>query len=485
MAIRPQLDIGVKYPDRMLIGGEWVASSSAGVFTVVDPATEEVLAQVARAEAVDVDRAVAAARRAFDEGPWPRLSHAERAGVLRRIGAGLRERADELGHLWTRQTGVLHKRASASPAGVAAQFDATADLAATFPFEETFPGSAGGTGRLVREPVGVVGAIVPWNGPLILAALKMAPALLAGCTMVLKASPEAPLELYVLAEVAEAAGVPPGVINLIVAERDASERLVVHPDVDKISFTGSTAAGRRIAALCGDRIARCTLELGGKSPAVILDDAQIDETAQTLFDASLRLSGQVCAALTRVIVSERLHDDLVDALGDRFRAARAGDPYDPESDLGPLAMERQRNRVESYISKGRDEGASLVAGGNRPDLAKGFYVEPTLFAKVDNSWTIAREEIFGPVLSVIPTSDEAESVRVANDTPFGLNASVFTADSARADAVARQIRSGTVAWNRFGVDFAGAFGGFKQSGIGREGGREGLLPYLETKTILI
>ncbi|HTK67443.1 MAG TPA: aldehyde dehydrogenase family protein, partial [Pseudonocardia sp.] len=252
------------------------------------------------------------------------------------------------------------------------------------------------------------------------------------------------------------------------------------------SFTGSTLAGRRIASLCGDRIARCTLELGGKSAAVILDDADLAKAAVTLARSECFLSGQVCSSLTRIIVTRGRHDELVEALAASFSQVRVGDPFDEQSQMGPLAAERQRDRVEGYIAKGVEEGGKLVTGGGRPKhLAKGWYVEPTVFANVDNSHTIAREEIFGPVLTVIPANDEADAVRIANDTIYGLNASVFTEDIDRALAVARQIRSGTVGHNAFRTDFGMAFGGFKQSGIGREGGTDGLLPYLETKTVIL
>ena len=474
--------VGISHPDRLFIGGEWVTPASGRTFGIVDPATEEQFAEVAEADATDINRAVEAAKSAFE--PWSRLSHHERAIMLQAVAENLGARADELGHLWTRQMGVLHKLTPPFASVSMYQFEAAAALAETFPFEEPFTAATGRPGRILREPVGVVGAIVPWNGPLLLASLKVAPALLAGCSLVLKASAEAPLELYVLAEAIEKAGIPPGVFNLVTADRTASERLVVHPDVDKISFTGSVPAGKRIAALCAERIARVTLELGGKSPAVVLEDADIESVADALHASSIRMSGQICASLTRVIAVDEVYDKLVQALEARFVKTRAGDPYDPASDLGPLANRAQLDRVESYIKIGVSEGARLVAGGGRPH-AKGYYVEPTLFADVDNNSTIAQEEIFGPVLSAIRAKDEAEAIRLANDTRFGLNASVFTEDEERAIRIARQIKSGTVSWNRYSVDFIGGFGGFKQSGIGREGGEEGLRAYLEAKTLLL
>jgi aldehyde dehydrogenase (NAD+) len=315
---------------------------------------------------------------------------------------------------------------------------------------------------------------------------KLAPALLAGCTVILKCSPEAPGDAYVVAEIAEAIGLPAGVLNVVTADREVSELLVRDARVDKITFTGSTAAGRRIASICGERIARCTLELGGKSAAVIMDDMDLNEAAATLARAECMLSGQVCSSLTRIIVTRTRHDELVDALAASFSQVRVGDPFDPATQMGPLVSGRQRDRVEGYIAKGKEEGATLVTGGGRPkDLSRGYYVEPTVFANVDNSSTIAQEEIFGPVLSVIPADDEEQLIALANDTIYGLNASVFTSDVDRARQVARRLRSGTVGHNAFRTDFGIAFGGFKQSGIGREGGIEGLLPFLETKTVIL
>jgi acyl-CoA reductase-like NAD-dependent aldehyde dehydrogenase len=381
---------------------------------------------------------------------------------------------------------VLHRIAGHAGLGAAATFAFYAGLADTFEWEREAQPSQPGFGLLVREPVGVVGAIIPWNGPISLISYKVAPALIAGCTVVLKSSPEAPGEGYLVAEVAEEIGLPPGVLNVVTADREVSEQLVRDPRVDKITFTGSTAAGRRIASICGERIARVTLELGGKSAAVVLDDADLDLTASRLAQAECMMTGQVCSSLTRIVVSRNRHDELVEALADRFSQVKVGNQFDPESQMGPLAVSRQRDRVLGYIDKGIAEGATLATGGGRPaHLERGWFVEPTVFGNVDNSSTIARDEIFGPVLSVIPAADEADAVAIANDTVYGLNASVFTADVDRAREVAGQLRSGTVGHNSFRTDFGIAFGGFKQSGIGREGGTEGLLPFLETKTVIL
>ena len=486
MALKDDITAPIRHADRFYIGGEWVAPSSGDTIDVIDSGTEEHFFSVAEARAPDMDAAVTAARKAFDEGPWPRMTHAQRAEYLRALGAGLAARAELIGQIWPRESGVLHRIAGHAGLGAAATFAFYAGLADTFEWEREAQPSQPGFGLLVREPVGVVGAIIPWNGPMSLISYKVAPALIAGCTVVLKSSPEAPGEGYLVAEVAEEIGLPPGVLNVVTADREVSEQLVRDPRVDKITFTGSTAAGRRIASICGERIARVTLELGGKSAAVVLDDADLDLTASRLAQAECMMTGQVCSSLTRIVVSRNRHDELVEALADRFSQVKVGNQFDPESQMGPLAVSRQRDRVLGYIDKGIAEGATLATGGGRPaHLERGWFVEPTVFGNVDNSSTIARDEIFGPVLSVIPAADEADAVAIANDTVYGLNASVFTADVDRAREVAGQLRSGTVGHNSFRTDFGIAFGGFKQSGIGREGGTEGLLPFLETKTVIL
>ena len=477
----------IRCPDRLFIGGEWVKPSSAGVFSIIAPATEDIYLHVAEADEADINRAVAAARNAFDHGPWPRLSHAERAGYLRAIADGLDERAGDVAQTWPNEMGILYSIAQSFAGSMGNIYRYYAGLADTFAFEETHRPTAGGEfGLLVREPVGVVAAIIPWNAPINLIANKLAPALIAGCTVIIKASPEAPSSAYIMAEIAEAAGLPAGVINVVTADRGASEVLVSHPGVDKVSFTGSTAAGRRIAAICGDRIARYTLELGGKSAAVILDDYDVEAAAASLVGPACLMSGQVCSSLTRVVVSRGRHDAMVEALSAQFGAVTVGDPFDAAMQIGPIAMRRQRDRIEQLIAAGEKEGAQLAVGGRRPaHLNRGFFIEPTVFGNVDNHSTLAREEIFGPVVSVIPADDEAQAVEIANDTIYGLNNSVFTNDPDRAYRVARQLRSGTVGHNNFRTDFGIAFGGFKQSGVGREGGIEGLLPYLESKTVIL
>jgi betaine-aldehyde dehydrogenase len=479
--------IDIKHLDKLFIGGAWATPSTDAKIDVVSPMTEEVIFSVAEAREPDMDRAVAAARAAFDTGPWPRLTHAERAGWLRRMGEAVKARSEELGHAWTNQIGAVHSMTQMSGPNAAAIFERNAALADTFEWEETHtPADGHGRALIVREPVGVCAAVVPWNNPLGLAVNKLAPGFLAGCTFVLKASPETPLDAYILAEAAEAIGLPAGVLNVVVGHRPASEHLIRNPDVDKVAFTGSSAAGKRIASILGERMARYTMELGGKSAAIVLDDYGVDEAVQSLTGSLCRLSGQVCAALTRVVVPRARHDDFVDSFSAAMARLKPGDPYDPASSFGPLAMERQLERVEGYVAKGKAEGATLAYGGGRPPgLNRGYYFEPTLFSNVDNAMVIAQEEIFGPVISLIPCEDEADAIRIANDTVYGLNGAVLTHDNTRAYEVARQIRAGNVSQGRMRFDFSIAFGGFKQSGVGREGGREGLLPYLEPKTLML
>jgi aldehyde dehydrogenase (NAD+) len=481
------MSVPISHTDQLFIGGQWVRPSSSSTFDVIDSGTEELYFRVVEADSADMSHAIGAARTAFDDGPWPSLTHSQRAEFMRELADQLRGRTDDVGQLWPRESGVLHAIAQHFGAFAASLFDYYAGLADTYPFEEPVMPTAGGSfGILAREPVGVVGAIIPWNGPIGHIAVKVAPALLAGCTIVLKAAPEAPGEAYLIAEIAESIGLPPGVLNVVTADREVSEQLVRDPRIDKISFTGSTAAGRRIASICGDRIARYTLELGGKSAAVVLDDIDVETVAATIAQAECLVTGQVCASLTRIIVTQDRHDDLVEALASSFSQVEVGDPFAASTQMGPLATQRQRDRVEGYIAAGVRDGSRLATGGGRPQhLDRGWFVEPTVFGNVDNSSTIAQEEIFGPVLCVVPAADEDHAVDLANDSIYGLNASVFTNDVDRARSVARRLRSGTVGHNASRGDIGVAFGGFKQSGIGREGGVEGLLPFLETKYIIL
>jgi betaine-aldehyde dehydrogenase len=364
--------------------------------------------------------------------------------------------------------------------------DYFANLARTFVAEELRAGVL--APALVRhEPVGVVAAIVPWNVPLFIAALKLGPCLAAGDTMVLKPSPEAPLALHLFTEIAAEAGLPPGVLNVVPAGADVGEHLVRHSGVDKVSFTGSTAAGRRVGAICGEQVKRVTLELGGKSAAIVLDDADLDALVPNLLANSIFMNnGEACIAQTRILASRARYDDVVEAVATAVAAAPVGDPLDPETAVGPLVTAQQRDRVEGYLAAGRSEGARVVVGGGRPAaLDRGWYVEPTVFADVDNAMTIAREEIFGPVAAVIAYDDVDDAVRIANDSDYGLSGSVWTADPQAGVDVARRIRTGTYGVNGLGLDPVAPYGGFKASGLGRELGPEGLADYTESRTIIV
>ncbi|MDH2403733.1 aldehyde dehydrogenase family protein, partial [Bradyrhizobium sp. SSUT18] len=355
-----------------------------------------------------------------------------------------------------------------------------------FRFETSPESAVAKVARIVHDPVGVVAAITPWNTPYMLMTAKIAPALIAGCTVVMKPAPETPIEAYIIAECAEEAGLPPGVLNLVPSERQAADHLMRNRDVDKIAFTGSTAVGRQIAQACAEGVRRCALELGGKSAAIVLDDFSDAETAKILTSTIVTLSGQVCAMLTRAIVPRYRHDAIAEAIAAEMKQIRIGHSDDPEAQMGPLATKRQLERVEHYVAVGVKEGATLVAGGARPSRPdRGFFFEPTLFANVKNNMTIAQEEIFGPVLCLIASDSTDDAIRIANDSIYGLNASVLTRDPSAAAAVARRLRAGNVAQNGMRADFSLPWGGFKQSGIGREGGEQGLMGYLETKTMLL
>lgn len=480
--------LNIPHPDRLYIGGQWVKPSTAETFDVLNCATEEVVARVAQATESDVAAAVQAARQAFDHGPWPRMTPAERAGYLEKIAQRVEALNDDFARIWSIESGVLYKIAQPRVGQyLSGAFRQYATMAHTYPFVKPVKSTSGHQGYQVQEPVGVAVAIVPWNGPAGLIAYKVAPALLAGCTVIIKSSPEAPCSGYLFAQICEEAGLPPGVVNMVTADRDASDALVRDPGVDKITFTGSTATGRHISAVASERMARCTLELGGKSPAVVLDDYDVQAAAKALGAPYFSyLTGQVCASLTRIIVPRAKHDAMVDALVSTARGMVLGDPLDPATTMGPLASARQRATVERLLAQSLADGAQLAAGGKRPaHLERGFFFEPTVLAHVDNHSFAARNEFFGPVLSVIAADSDQHAIDMANDTIYGLNAAVFTNDPERAMQVARQLRSGTVGHNASRYDFAIGFGGFKQSGIGREGGVGGLEAFLESKTVVI
>jgi len=479
--------VNLRFPDHLYIGGRWVKPLAGGAIDVISAHSEQVIATVAEAGPEDMDAAVAAARSAFDEGEWPHLSPEERGAALGRLHAALERRVPELVAAWIDGIGALATVAPHVIGGGMFTLRYYADLGRDFPFvEPQAPADGIGEAMVVREPVGVAVAIAPWNNPFGIMISKVGGALLAGCTVIMKPAPETPLEAYIIAEAAEEAGIPAGVINLVTAGREASDHLVSNHGVDKVSLTGSTLAGKRVAQVCGERLARYTLELGGKSAAVVMADADIEAAAKVLTNTIIMSAGQVCATLSRVIVTREVHDQLVELIRKEMETVRIGDPFDPDVQLGPLAMERQRSRVEEYIGIGQAEGATLAFGGGRPrHLAKGWYVEPTLFTNVACTMRIAREEIFGPVLTVLTFDDEAEAIRLANDSDFGLFGAVFTADRDTAYRIARRMRTGTVSHNNFRFDPYLPFGGFKQSGIGREGGLEGIKAYTELKSILL
>ncbi|MER6560511.1 aldehyde dehydrogenase [Streptomyces sp. NPDC001027] len=468
----------------LFIDGRWIAPAGHEMIDVVSPYTEEVIARVPSASEVDMDKAVSAAREAFDDGPWPRMTLRERMDVLRRLSTALAENEELAATVITDEVGCpISQSRPAQSASVRVAVDTFLDLAEMYPFQETRC-SKTGNALVLREPVGVVAAIVPWNTPLIISVMKLVPALLAGCTTVLKPAPETPLNAYLLAELFEAAGLPQGVVNVVPAHREVSEHLVTHAGIDKVGFTGSTAAGQRIASLCGQNLRRVTLELGGKSAAVILDDADLAATVESLRTGSLRNSGQVCSLKTRLLVSRAREAEFVDRLTAMIAAMPIGDPHDPATQIGPMVTARQRDRVEGYIGLGRSEGAKIVLGGGRPaSQPHGWFVEPTVFTEVQPSMRIAQEEIFGPVLSVITYDDEDQAVAIANDSAYGLNGSVFTTDLERGLSLARRIRTGTVELNGNPVGRHAPVGGFKQSGIGREFGPEGFDSYVELKSI--
>ena len=467
---------------QLFIGGRWQQPSSGQRISVISPHTEQPIGETPEATAADVDNAVTAARDAFDNGAWPRLSHGERMERIDKLTGVYSTELDEMADLITAEMGTTRTFSRlGQAAGALAQMHLTMATAREFQWAERRQGLFGEV-HVRRAPVGVVGAIVPWNVPQVLIMPKLIPALIAGCTVVVKPAPETPLDALWLAEMLDEIELPEGVVSIIPGGRETGESLVRHPGVDKISFTGSSATGRRIAALCGEQLKRVSLELGGKSAAIVLDDADIAHTVAGLKTASLMNNGQACVAQTRVLVSERRHDELVDALAEMMSKLQVGDPADEATDVGPLVAQRQQHRVQGYIQAGLDEGARIVVGGAEAPHDRGWYVRPTLFTDATNQMRIAREEIFGPVVTVLTYSDERDAVRIANDSDYGLAGSVWTADTAHGLEIAEQIRTGTYGINMYTLDTSCPFGGFKQSGIGREFGAEGLSEYVELQS---
>ena len=472
--------------DKLFIGGVWVEPSTSDVIEVHSPATGEYVGKVPLAAAADVDAACAAARKAFDEGPWPRMTPQERQAVISNAVKLIEDRADLLKFLLKAETGQPQLIVDMMQYGAALsglQYFSTA--ADKFTWKDVRDGIYGQT-LVLREPVGVVGAVAAWNVPMFLACNKLGPALLAGCTVVLKPAAETPLTVNALAEVFAEAGLPEGVLSVVPGGPETGRALTSNDNVDKFTFTGRSSVGKEVGKRAAERLKPCTLELGGKSAAIILEDADLDASMGMLLFSGLMNSGQACVAQTRILAPRSRYEEIVEKIGAAVSAMPVGLPDDPGAFIGPMISEKQRERVESYIQKGKDEGARVVTGGGRPEgLDGGYFVQPTVFADVDNSMTIAREEIFGPVLAVIPYEDEEDAIRIANDSDYGLAGSVWTTNYDKAIEIASKIRTGTYAVNMYAFDPGAPFGGYKNSGIGRENGPEGIEEYVELKSVLL
>jgi betaine-aldehyde dehydrogenase len=468
------------------VAGKWL-DDHAETLDVTSPTTGARLGTVGVAGAAQVDAAVAAARAALPA--WAHTSPAERGAALGRLADALTARKGDLADLTTAEIGSPRSWSTFGQVITATGvLRAYAAITPDYPFVSARRSVTGGTVHVRQVPVGVVAAIVPWNTPLFIAALKLGPALAAGCTVVLKPAPDAPLEFGVLTDAVEEAGIPEGVVNIVNGDAAPGELLTEHPDVDKVSFTGSTAVGARIAASCGSRIRRCSLELGGKSPAIVLPDAPLETTVAGLVGGVMGNNGQLCAALTRILLPRSRYDEFVTALTAAVAGLTVGDPADRATDIGPVINKVARDRIEGFLQRARDEGATVLTGGERPS-GPGWFVAPALI-EATNDMEIAREEVFGPVAVVIAYDDSgpdaaAEAVAIANDSRYGLVGAVWSADGERAATVAAQLQVGSVAVNSTAVlDFASPFGGFKQSGIGREGGPEGIAGFVEHQAII-
>ncbi|MFE7837307.1 aldehyde dehydrogenase [Streptomyces sp. NPDC057474] len=469
--------------DTLLIGGEWRKPSAGDRIQVVSPSTENVLGQVPDAGADDVDMAVGAAREAFDHGPWRRMPLQERVTLLERALDALEPQLPSIAELVTAEMGLPSAIAAKKIPGAPAAGRLFLRTALEIPESEVLQTPYGPT-AVLREPVGVVAAIAPWNSPFNMAVTKIVPALVTGCSVVYKPAPETPLDVFPLAEALTAAGLPPGVLNLVTGGTSTGQALVAHPGVDKVSFTGSTAAGRHIARTCADRFTRLQLELGGKSAAIVLADADPATVVRGIAMGSFGNTGQTCSAYSRILVPAHQYDQWLEAVTAAAQSFTVGDPRDPATTMGPLVSAAQRDRVLGYISVGKAEGARLVCGGGAPEgLERGYYVQPTVFACDDNSLRICQEEIFGPVAVVLPYTDLEQALRIAEDSPYGLHGAVFTQDPQAAAQVTRSVRTGTFSVNSFVHNTHAPFGGMKASGIGRELGRAGIEAFHELRTV--
>jgi aldehyde dehydrogenase (NAD+) len=470
----------IQVRDKLYIDGAWVTPSGKDTIDVVNSTTEEVMGRIPQATAEDVDKAVKAAKAAF--GKWSVTSVEERGKYLQRIAEGLQARTMDIANVVAQELGMPINLSMIIQAGLpTVTFSSMPQLIDEIQWEEQV-----GNSLVIKEPIGVVGAITPWNYPLHQIANKVAPALAAGCTVVLKPSEVTPLNAFILAEIIDDVGLPAGVFNLVTGTGpEVGEAIARHPEVDMVSFTGSTRAGKRVSELASETVKVVALELGGKSPNVILDDANFDQAVTDGVGKAFLNSGQTCSALTRMLVPRSRLAEAEDIAVKAAETYTPGDPFDADTRLGPLVSETQRERVRGYIKKGIDEGAKLLTGGaDAPEgLDKGYFVQPTVFSEVRNDMTIAQEEIFGPVLSIIPYEDEDDAVRIANDTIYGLAAGVWSGDADRAKSVARRIRSGQVEVNGGAFNPMAPFGGFKQSGHGRELGKFAIDEFLAIKSL--
>ena len=467
------------------VGGKWATPHSHRRIGVVHPATEDTLFDVALADTHDIDDAIAGARAAFEQGPWPHMSGAERSVLMRRLLERLESRSELLARLATAQVGMPIAFAEMLVKTGLSRYRYYAELAGSYVFEDRRP-TMRGHARVRREPVGVAALISPWNAVFPITAHKVGAALAAGCTMVVKSPVESPIEGLILAECAAEAGLPPGVVNVVTADRDESAYLVASRAVDKISFTGSVAAGRQIGVSAAERMARTTLELGGKSAAILLEDADLATALPALAPFTMPFAGQICFSQSRILVPNTRLGEVVDAYAGAIGKLKLGDPWDRQTQVGPVLNARQRDRILGYIAQGVEEGGRIVLGGGRAaGFDRGYFIEPTIFVDVTSHMTISREEIFGPVVTIQGYADEDDAVRIANDSDLGLSGSVYSRDTERAYRMACRIRTGQVGIN--GVELAPSvpFGGYKLSGVGREGGPEGLEAFLEIKSIFM